>query len=308
LAAARAGGSRGAAGASPGREGPRWPSAPADGPARPGRAPNGAPALAGHPRPPLTKRGDLLSQAEILVAELSDLGAHLLAALEESLYLALELLGRLPEIREAVLALLNGRPRRRLEGRELGDQHAPLLFLAAKPRALLEQGLVSGRKAGVVCREQGEVRLLTLAMERLVLLRLARLALERADLPLHLVHDVANALEVEPGRLELSLRLAALLLVARHAGGFLDEDPALPRLRGEAVLEPVLGHEGVRSVSDARARDQILDVPEPADTLVEQVLALSRTVQAPGDAHLAPWPVEAAVVVEDETYFRQPYR
>src|SRR5690348_14146413 len=113
-------------------------------------------------------------------------------------------------------------------GGELGDHHATLVLLAAETGAVLEEGLVGGGETRVVRGQHGEVQLLPLLMQRLVLLCLARLALERAELALYLVHHVADALKVLPRRLELALRLAALLLVARHARRFLDEDAPLP--------------------------------------------------------------------------------
>src|SRR5215467_7514784 len=268
--------------------------------ARLGEGADGLLALDAEFGAPVAQRADLLPQAEILLAELADLRAHLLAALQQPLHLALELLRGLPQVGQPILALLDGCARGGLTGGQLGDHHAPLVLLAAETRALLEESLVGGGEPRVVCGQHGEVQLLAFLMERFVLLGLARLTLEGADLTLHLVHHVAHALEVLPGRLELALRLAALLLVARHPGRFLDEDASLPRLGGQDVVEAVLVHEGIGLGIDAGAREEILHVAEPADALVEEVLALPRAVEAPRDANLAPRHLEAAVVVEDE--------
>src|SRR5215467_13574888 len=268
--------------------------------ARLGEGADGLLALDGKFGTPVAQRADLFSQAEILLAELADLRAHLLAALQQALHLTLELLRGLPQVGEPILALLDGSARGGLTGGELGDHHAPLVLLAAETGALLEESLVGGGEPRVVRGQHGEVQLLAFLMERLVLLGLARLTLEGADLTLHLVHHVAHALEVLPGRLELALRLATLLLVARHPRRFLDEDASLPRFGGQDVVEAVLVHEGIGLGIDAGAREEILHVAEPADALVEEVLALPRAVEAPRDANLAPRHLEAAVVVEDE--------
>src|SRR5258705_3973801 len=105
-------------------------------------------------------------------------------------------------------------------------------------------------------------------MEGLVLLGLPGLPLEGAELPAHLVHHVAHPLEILPGGVELALGFPALLLVARDACRLLDEDPTLPRLGGEDVVEPLLVHEGIGLGIDAPAREEVLDVPGPAPRLV----------------------------------------
>src|SRR5262249_36178918 len=192
--------------------------------ARLGEGADGLLALDGELGAPVAQRADLLSQAEIFLAELADLRAHLLAALQQALQLALELLRGLSQVGQPILALLDGRTRGGFTGGELGDRHAPLVLLAAETGALLEEGLVGGGEPRVVRGQHGEVQLLTLLMERLVLLGLARLTLERADLTLHLVHHLAHALEVLQGRLELALRLAPLLLLARRPCRFLDDE------------------------------------------------------------------------------------
>ena len=214
----------------------------------------------------------------------------------------------MPEIGQAILALLNGRPRRRLARGELGNGHASLFFFSPQPRHFLDEGLVGRGEAGVVRGEHGEVELLPLLVQRLVLLRLAGLTLERADLTLHLIHDIADALEILAGRVELSLRLASLLLVTRDPRRLLDEDPSLPGLGGQDVVQAVLIHEGVGLGIDAGTGEEILDVPKPAHAFVEEVFALSGAIEPAGHPHLAPRDVQPSVIVEDETYFGQSHR
>ena len=80
---------------------------------------------------PLAQGADLLREAQVFLGQLADLGTHLLASLEEALDFPLDLLRRLPEIGQAILALLNGRPRRRLARGELGHGHASLFFFVS---------------------------------------------------------------------------------------------------------------------------------------------------------------------------------
>src|SRR5712691_6015040 len=266
--------------------------------------PNRLLSLRADRRAPLRERPHFLAEPHLLLAELADLRTQLLAPLEEALELTLELLRRLAQIRQPVVALLDGRAQGRLARLDLRDGHAMGFLLPAPPPHFLLEGLMGRRQPRIVGCHHGQIEGLPLLVEGLVLLSLLGLALERADLPLHLVHHIAHAEKVLPGRVELALRLRALLLVARHPGRFLDEDAALPRLGRQHVVQPILIHEGVGLGVDSRPREQILHVPQAARALVQQVLALARAVEAARHADLAPRdvevPREAAVIVEDE--------
>ena len=161
---------------------------------------------------------------------------------------------------------------------------------------------------GPVGGEQGQVEDLLFLVQRLVLAGLPRLALDGSELAAHLLHHVAHARQVLPRGLELALRLRALLLVARDPRGLLDEDAALPRLRGEHVVEALLVHEGVRLGVDAGAGEEILDVPQAA-----HVACSAGTRSRPSDRGGGPPPPrstgrEAPVVVEDEAHLGHPDR
>ena len=83
---------------------------------------------------PVAEASDLPGEARVLLAEIADLRAHLLAPLEQALGLALDLLHRLPEVGEPVLGLLDGRRLERVPRAEAGDARAlALLGLAAAP-------------------------------------------------------------------------------------------------------------------------------------------------------------------------------
>ena len=61
----------------------------------------------------------------------------------------------------------------------------------------------------------------------LVAARLAGLALERTDLPLHFADDVGETDEIGLGVLELAQRFLFLALEFRDAGGFLENRAAV---------------------------------------------------------------------------------
>ena len=92
---------------------------------------------------------------------------------------------------------------RGLAGRERRDLDLSLLRLATESFHLAGEQLVTRGQGGEVRRQHGEAEGLLLLMERLVLLRLPCLSLEGRELPAHLVHHVAHALEILPGGIEL---------------------------------------------------------------------------------------------------------
>ncbi len=196
------------------------------------------------------------------------LHAHLLAALEEPFELLL---------RVAQVADLTG------EALGLGDARHPL--------------------GG--CDRQRQLALLRL--ESLVLLRLLGLTLERAELPLHLVHDVPHPHQVLAGRVELALRLVPLLLVPGDARRLLDEDPTLVGLGGEDVVQLVLVHHRVGARVGPRAGEEVEDVAQARQVAVQEVLALARAVEAAAHGHLGPRHAERAVVREHELDLAEPH-
>ena len=220
--------------------------------------------LGGEGDPPLREPADLLLEPGLLREQVLDLQPHLLAALEQPLGLALDLLHRLAQVAQPVLGVLD---RRRLKGLPPGQGRHPrplLLLRLAQRLHLARDRVVLGGERRVVGGDEGQVEPLPLGLERLVLLGLPGLALDRGELPPHLLHHVAQPLHVQPGRVELALGLGALLLVAGDARRLLDEQPALPRLGGQHVVEALLVHERVGLGIDPGAREEILHVPQAA--------------------------------------------
>ena len=109
------------------------------------------------------------------------------------------------------------------------------------------------------------------------------LPLERVPGALHLGDDVLQADEVLPGRFELVLGLALLVLVIRRARGFLQEEPLFGGLRSDEVADGPLLDDEVARLADGVLPELVLDVLEPGGLAVEPVLALAGPEDAVGD-------------------------
>ena len=199
-----------------------------------------------------------------------------------------------------MLALLEGFPRPGLARGQRREARAQALLSVAHAHELGGQALTFAGEPGIVRGDQRQAQIALLRLQRLVLLRLLRLALERSELSAHLVHDVTHAHEVLAGGVELALGFVALLLVARDPGGLLDEHAALVRLRREHVVELVLVHHRVRAWVGAGAGEEVEDVTQAGQVLVEEVLALARPVEPATHCHLGPRHREHAVVAEGQ--------
>ena len=257
---------------------------------------------------PVAEASDLPGEARVLLAQIADLRPHLLPPLEQALGLALNLLHRLPQVGEPVLRLLDGRRLERVPGAEAGDARALALLGLLQLRHLPGQRLVLRGERSPVGGEQRQVEHLLFLVQRLVLAGLLRLALDGPELAPHFLHHVPDARQVLARRLELALRLRALLLVARDPRGLLDEDAPLPRLGREHVVEALLVHEGIRLGVDAGSGEEVLDVAQTAHVAVQQVLALARPIEPAGHRDLAPRNLQLPVVVEDEAHLGHPDR
>ena len=122
--------------------------------------------------------------------------------------------------------------------------------------------------------------------EALVADGLGRLAAQAADLPPHLGDDIRDPRQVLVGQRQLAEGLAPLALVARDAGGFFEDGPALLRLRGKHLVDLPLRHDRVRRAAHARVHEKLGDVLEAARLAVDQIVALPVPRGAPHDLDL----------------------
>ena len=138
---------------------------------------------------------------------------------------------------------------------------------------------------------------LKVGLQRLIAPRLAGLALQRADLALHLFDDVADAKQVRLGRLQLPHRLFLLAFVFRDAGRFFEHRAPVFRAGAEDQVDLALLHDRVGAAADAGIGEERLDIAQPADRLVEEILGVAVAKDAPGDAHLVPVDAELLLAV-----------
>ena len=134
----------------------------------------------------------------------------------------------------------------------------------------------------------GEVQAdrLQLVDQAVVPARRVGLPLERTQAAAHLAQQVGEAQQVALGRFEPALRLLAPLAELQDAGRFLDDRPALLGPRVEHGVELTLPDDHVLLAPDARVREQLLDVEQPARRAVDHVLRVTRAEQRPGDRDL----------------------
>ena len=130
------------------------------------------------------------------------------------------------------------------------------------------------------------VEVLQLHRHLLVTPRLARLALERADLPLHLADEVFDAQEVLVGVLQLAERLLLLRFELRDACRLLEDHAPVLRLALDDLRDVALGHDGVAGLPHPRAHEELLNVPQPARHLVDVILRSAVPEDAPRDRDL----------------------
>src|SRR2546423_5937997 len=93
--------------------------------------------------------------------------------------------------------------------------------------------------------------------------RLPGLPLERADLPLDLFDDVAEAQQIRFGRLEFSQRFALLRLVFGDTSSFFENGAPIFWTGAENQIDLALFHDGIGAATDARIGKKTMDVTQP---------------------------------------------
>ena len=84
---------------------------------------------------------------------------------------------------------------------------------------------------------------LKIGQQRLIAARFARLALERPDLALHFLYDVADPEKIRFGRFQFAQRLALLRFVLRDSGRFFKNGAAIFRTRAQNQIDLALLHD-----------------------------------------------------------------
>src|SRR5665213_2060906 len=124
------------------------------------------------------------------------------------------------------------------------------------------------------------------------------------ELAAELVADVLDARQVLACVGDASLGFLASLLVFRHAGGFLQEDPQFLGLGLDDARDHSLLEDRVRARAEPRAEEQVVDVAAAHRDVVDVVSAVTVARQHAADRQLDELPPLAAdasgAVVEDE--------
>lgn len=165
-------------------------------------------------------------------------------------------------------------------------------------------GRLSLRLAAGTARELRQLTLLVRLVQRVVLARLLRVAGERLELRLDLLHDVLHAQKVGLRVRELLHRLALAVAELRDARRLLEEGAAVLRAAVEDILHTVLADDAHAVVADARVGKELVDILEAAAGAVDEVLALPAAVEPARHRHLAEVHGQRAVVVEDQRDLR----
>ena len=176
---------------------------------------------------------------------------------------------------------------------QLGRAGFGLLHADAKFFLARRMGFQLGfqrRQRGVEFAEpalgQPDVARAQLVLEALVALGLADLALQRNDLALHFLDDVAQPQQVRLGVLQLAQGLFLVGLVLADAAGLLEHFAAVVGARAEDLVDAPLLHHAVGIRAQARVHEQALDVLQAARGLVDEILAFAGAEHAARHRHL----------------------
>ncbi len=101
---------------------------------------------------------------------------------------------------------------------------------------------------------------LQVRMQRLISPRLAGLPLQRTNLALHFLNDVADAQQICFRRLQLAERFFLLCFVFGDSGCFFENAASIFRTRTQDQVDLALLHDGVGSAADAGVSEQAVDV------------------------------------------------
>ena len=112
------------------------------------------------------------------------------------------------------------------------------------------------------------------------------LALQRPQPATRLALEVERPVEVVARRAQLQLGPPAALAVLAEAGGLLDQEPPLARLRVDDRLDPALADHGVHLAPEVGVGEHLDDVDEAAAGAVEAVGALAGAIEAALDRDL----------------------
>ncbi len=123
--------------------------------------------------------------------------------------------------------------------------------------------------------------------ERAVTLCLGGLTLQGVHLTGHFVEDVVHAGKILLRGLQPEFGEALLRLKTGDAGCLFDDGAAVVGLGREKLADALLADDGVGLTAQAGAHKDVLNVAQPADLPIEQVLTVTGAKEAASDGQLA---------------------
>ena len=129
---------------------------------------------------------------------------------------------------------------------------------------------------------------LQVRMQRLISPRLARLSLQRPNLPLHFLNDVADAQQIRFCRFQFAERFFFLRFVFSDSGRFLKNAAPIFRTRTQDQVDLALLHDGVSGATHSSVGEQTVDVLQAATGFVQEIFGIAITVNASRYPHLMP--------------------
>jgi putative solute:sodium symporter small subunit len=161
--------------------------------------------------------------------------------------------------------------------------------------------------AAATRQRKGDRKLLFI--ERCMPLGLSLLARQRPDLRLHFGEQVLEPLQIACGFFETSCGGVTTITVQADAGCFLEQRTTLIGPIGEEQVDHLRFDHHAGIAAEPGAPQQVLDVAQACRRVVEQIVALSRAREPPGDHHFPVRDREAAVrVLEVKRHFGDVHR
>src|SRR5438552_1054639 len=162
---------------------------------------------------------------------------------------------------------------------------------------------------------QLSVQMLQLLRDLLVPPRLARLALQGTDLPLHFADQVLHAQQILFGVFQFPQRFLFLRLKLGDARRFFKYRPAIVRFARDDLRDVSLRHDAVTGAPNSRPHEKLLDVLESAGSFVDEILTATVTEYTTRERHLVVIDLDTSrfemiliYVTDSQRYFSHPHR
>ena len=147
-------------------------------------------------------------------------------------------------------------------------------------------GLQVGMHGAIVAGQEFDFETAGLLLQRLIRTRLASLTLQRIQLLFDLGHNVAHPHQILLRRFKLAKGFGLLFFVADDTGGFLDQLPAILGRGLQDLLNPPLLDDGMALGPRPGFNQHVSNVFEPAGCLIDEIFAVSVSIQTAGDHQL----------------------